>query len=90
MIRGMVAPVKIKVDEVPEHDEEIFDILQTQDLKTLNLHLKTCEIYECNECECVAKQISGIKKHIKNSNSCRDASIHHVKIDRDNDKEAAA
>ena len=54
------------------------------------LHLKTCEIYECNECECVAKQISGIKKHIKNNNGCRDTSIHHVKIDRDNGEEAAA
>ena len=64
--------------------------LQTQDLETLNLHLKTCEIYECNECECVAKQISGIKKHIKNNNGCRDASIHHVKMDRDNSEETAA
>ena len=38
---------------------------QTQDLETLNLHLKTCEIYECNECEIVSKEISGIKKHLK-------------------------
>ena len=52
--------------------------------------MKTCEIYECNECEFVVKQISGIKKHIKNNNDCRDSLLHHVKIDRANDEEAAA
>ena len=61
---------------------------QSKDLDTLNLHLKTCEIYECNECEFVAKQISNIKKHVKNNIKCKDTMVYHVKIDRDNDEEA--
>ena len=56
-----------------------------KDLENLNLHLTTCEIYECMQCEFVAKQITGIRKHMKASLS----TIHHVKIDRNNDKEAA-
>ena len=42
--------------------------------------MKTFEIYECKECENVAKQIFGINKHIKNNNECKDYLIHHVKM----------
>ena len=33
---------------------------KTKDLETLILHLKTWEIYKCNQCEFVANQLSGI------------------------------
>ena len=59
-------------------------------METLNLHMKISEIYECNECEFVAKQISGIKKHMKNNNDCIETLIHLVKIYRDNAEEATA
>ena len=53
------------------------------------MHLKTCEIYECNDCEHVAKTISSIKKHIQNNKKdCYETTIHHVKLDRENDEEA--
>ena len=61
-----------------------------KDLETLNLHLKTCEIYECNNCEHVSKSISSIKKHIHNKQECKETTIHHVKIARNNDEEADA
>ena len=59
-----------------------------KDLETLNLHLKTCEIYECDNCEHVAKNISSIKKHIHTSKECNTSTVHHVKIDRNDDEEA--
>ena len=62
---------------------------KTKNLETLNMHLKTCEIYECNQCEFVATQLSGIKKHMKESHECSLSTVHHVKIDRNNDEEAA-
>ena len=58
----------------------------SKDLETLNLHLKTCEIYECNKCEHVAKKISSIKNHVNNSKDCNSSTVHHVKIDRNNDE----
>ena len=62
---------------------------KTKDFETLNLHLKTCEIYECNKCEFVANQLSGIRKHMRESNDCSLSTFHHIKIDRNNDEEAA-
>ena len=59
-----------------------------KDLETLNLHLITCEIYECNKCEHVAKKISSIKKHMHISKDCNSSTIHHVKIDRNDNEEA--
>ena len=53
------------------------------------MHLKTCEIYECANCEHVAKTISSIKKHMHiNKKECHDSAIHHVKLDRNNCEEA--
>ena len=59
-----------------------------KDLETLNLHLITCEIYECNKCEHVVKKISSIKKHMHISKDCNSSTIHHVKIDRNDNEEA--
>ena len=61
---------------------------QAKDFDNLNLHIKTCEIYECNECEHVSNNISSIKKHMKSNNDCSIGTIHHVKISRYSDNEA--
>ena len=57
-----------------------------KDMETLNLHLKTCEY---NECEHVAKNISSIKKHMSISKDCIARTVNHIKIDRNDDEEAA-
>ena len=36
--------------------------------ENLDIHLQTCEIYECRACEHVTTQIAGMKTHIKESN----------------------
>ena len=47
-----------------------------KDIETLNMHLKTCEIYECANCEHVTKSISSIKKHMHmNKRECQDSSM---------------
>ena len=51
-------------------------------LKTLNLHLKTCETYECDTCYHVTKTITEMKKHIRESKQCDSTTIFHIKIDR--------
>ena len=61
---------------------------QAKDLETQNLHLKTCEIYECDQCEHVAKKLSSIKNHLSNNSDCLSSNVHHVKLDRNDDEEA--
>ena len=59
-------------------------------LDGLDVHLKTCEIYECTNCEFVAKQLSEIKKHVKaNKSECAESNIFHIKIDRKNKNETS-
>ena len=41
------------------------------------------------ECEFVAKQLSEIKKHITENTACGLTKIWHVKMDRNDDKEAS-
>ena len=60
---------------------------KVKDLECLEIHLTTCEIYECANCEKGFRRISEIKKHIleeDNSSICGLANIFHVKIDRKN------
>ena len=58
-------------------------------LGDLEIHLRTCEIYECTNCEFVAKQISEMKRHVKQNLECSDCNMFHVKIDRSNEQEAS-
>ena len=51
----------------------------------LELHLKTCEIYECEECEFTSKQISGINCQFLYE-KCSFINIFHIKIDRINEE----
>ena len=55
-----------------------------EDLTSLELHLRTCEIYECSECYQKIKTITDMKKHfVDNHASCDKGSdvIQHLKID---------
>ena len=51
------------------------------DLEMLDMHLKTCEIYECSVCSERFLILSEMKKHMhENHESCN--KIYHLKIDR--------
>ena len=55
-----------------------------ENLISLELHLRTCEIYECSECYQKIKTISDMKKHFaENHASCDKGKdvIQHLKID---------
>ena len=62
---------------------------QAKSLENLDLHLTTYETYKCMECEFVAKQLSELKKHITENTACGLTKIWHVKMDRNDDKEAS-
>ena len=52
----------------------------------MQIHIKTCEIYECENCEFVSKQLSGNKKHMREDNKeCGSSIIFHIKTDRNNE-----
>ena len=58
-------------------------------MENLNLHLKTCETYQCDVCENVTQTITGMKNHIKeNHEKCGLSTIFHIKLDRMDDNEA--
>ena len=62
---------------------------KAKDLENLNLHLKTCETYQCDVCENVTQTITGMKNHIKeNHEKCGLSNIFHIKLDRMDDNEA--
>ena len=49
-------------------------------LSNLELHLRTCEVYECNECWKKGIHLHEIKKHVKEDHeNCK--FINHLKID---------
>ena len=57
------------------------------DLTTLELHLRSCEIYECSECYKKDKDLNDMKKHFVNDHAeCKEGSdiIQHLKIDSEN------
>ena len=51
-----------------------------KDLSDLELHLRTCEVYECTNCWKKGKHLHEIKKHVmEDHENCK--TINHIKID---------
>ena len=38
---------------------------ETKSLENLNIHLSTCEMYKCEDCDLRLKSLSEIKKHVE-------------------------
>ena len=56
---------------------------EAKNLESLELHLKTCEIYECEECGFVSQSLAGMKKHRSEKNTkCESSTVFHIKMDR--------
>ena len=53
------------------------------ELESLEVHLKTCEVYDCGLCLNREKNISYMKKHIKDYHK-QEGSMRHTKMDRNN------
>ena len=55
----------------------------------VDIHLRTCEIYECSSCWLRGSNLSDIKKHIqeKHDSSTR---LNHLKMERENDLEVSS
>ena len=51
-------------------------------LEALDLHLTTCESYECYECNIRVHHISDVRKHIREKHESEYVSITHGKLDR--------
>ena len=56
-----------------------------ENFEMLELHLVTCEVYECGKCFIRVKNLSEMKKHIKEEHE-DGKYLHHLKIDRNDDK----
>ena len=54
----------------------------------LDLHLKTCEIYECGKCWIRDKNLSEMKKHIRETHS-DSTQISYIKMDRNIESEVS-
>ena len=50
-------------------------------LEMLELHLVTCNVYECGQCFMRVKNLTGMKKHVKTEHKDGKC-LHHLKIDR--------
>ena len=61
--------------------EDIF-----MDIKDLEIHLRTCETYECSDCWKRLKNLSDIKSHIQEKHE-EFTTLNHLKIDRESDFE---
>ena len=61
---------------------------RAKDNEQLDIHIKTCEIYECNHCEYGTKTLSEMRKHKTESSECLTSSVFHVKVDRKFENEA--
>ena len=57
-----------------------------KDLETLDMHLFTCEIYQCEECEKRFKNIKDIKEHLTNEHGAYTTLIHAKQSRADNDE----
>ena len=54
-----------------------------KDIEALNMHMATCEIYECNGCYFRVKTLADIKKHFQNKHEDdEDVKITHGKVNR--------
>ena len=51
----------------------------------LNLHLSTCESYECDYCYFRVKQMTDIKDHMEETHDNENFKIIHGKVDRKNE-----
>ena len=51
-------------------------------LQSLETHLRTCEVYQCDECEERIKSIKEIKEHITNTREREAWWVNHLKMDR--------
>ena len=59
--------------------------IEEKDQESLEIHLATCEVFECGKCDERLKSISDLKKHIKEKKYPGGfATIHHLKGDRNN------
>ena len=58
-----------------EHDKFTCGLCdyKTKDIDSLEIHLTTCEIYSCKECDFYSRQISEIKTHEKKKHVIRNA-----------------
>ena len=57
-----------------------------EDLSHLELHLRTCEVYECSECFIRRKSLSEMKEHIgKEHEDCK--KLTHLKINLENESD---
>ena len=61
---------------------EVFKI-QMGSKEDLDIHLTTCEVYECYKCEYMHKRLSELKTHCKTKHT-GNVAILHVKMDREN------
>ena len=59
-----------------------------KDIDSLEIHLTTCEMYSCKECDFYTRQISEMKTHEK-ENKCDQKCTWHVKLNRNNQEEAS-
>ena len=60
---------------------------KAKDMENLEIHLSTCEIYECDNCYFRVTKISDIKAHMEVKHALHDTKIIHGKIDRKNEQE---
>ena len=77
--------ISIQVHQGRSHGDEFECGLcdfQADSLETLNLHLTTCECYECYSCKIRVFTISDIKEHIKEKHDSEYVNIYHGKLDR--------
>ena len=61
-----------------------------KDLDSLELHLRTCEIYECAECYEKSRFLSEMKKHIREDHEETGLYLNNLKIDLENLSEVIA
>ena len=54
------------------------------DIDTLELHLRTCEVYECSECYLKERNLTDMKKHVVEDHEDYCDTIQHMKIDLEN------
>ena len=57
-----------------------------EDLSSLDLHLRTCEVYECSECFLRRRSLGEMKEHIvKEHENCK--MLTHLKMNLENESD---
>ena len=57
-------------------------------IRDLEIHLKTCEIYQCGKCLVRDKNLSEMKKHIQKTHKY-ETEIGYLKMDRNSESEVS-